>query len=189
MLVHILFDGTLCADIQREILPAMHGEEVDSSYLLHQCPLLKSVYLETLRLTKMDHVYRRLEEDIQVDGITLRKGGTVILSVTELHRNEEAFGCDAADFAPTRFQDDPKLASSKSFRPLGSGSTYCPGREFAFQQTLLIVALMLHAFDMQVVGAAKPQVDQILLTVGLSRPLPGTDVKVSLQPRNLSCTH
>lgn len=115
----------------------------------------------------------------------LRKGSIAVLSTAELHRDEAVFGVKSDDFDATRFLKEPKLANNRSFKPFGSGTTFCPGREFALQETLVFVALLLHRYDVQISGSrTRPQMDQAWLAVGLSRPVSGTDLTVEIGLRS-----
>jgi cytochrome P450 len=164
---------------------AFQGDEIDTNYLLKECPLLKSVYLEALRLSKTDHSYRTVDRNIEVNGVLLRQGTNAILSVSELHRDESVFGSKASEFNPTRFLEQPKLASSRSFKPYGGGTTLCPGRDFALRQTMYFMALWLHKYDARIVGSlSKPQLDEEWMAIGLCRPLAGTDYTIELSIRD-----
>lgn len=49
-------------------------------------------------------------------------------------------------------RSDKDLARSKSFRPFGGGTTYCPGRFVARQEVYMFVVVVLHRFRIEVMG-------------------------------------
>ena len=175
-------DPKLYTQIRSETAPAVQDENVDLRYLVEDCHQLKSVYYEVLRLTKMDPAFRNLESDMHVGGKLLRKGNLAIVPVCQLHTNEVVYGNDADRFLPDRFLDDPKLPNNQSYRPFGSGRTYCPGRFFAMQEIFGLVAVMLNRLDIRLADSSQtfPVADESLLTLGIYRPLPGSDLLVTL---------
>ena len=181
-MAYILFDQELHTAIRNETAAAVQAKEIDMAYLLNHCPLLKSVYHETLRITKKDPAFRRIERDIEIGGKLLRKGDLAMLSVSQLHENGAVFGCDTSEFVPDRFLKRPDLATNASYRPFGSGKTYCPGRFFAMQETLAFVAVLIHRLDIQLTAGSPsfPTANESMLTLGVSRPVSGSDVLVTL---------
>lgn len=179
---YILLDQTLYASIRKETLPAVQDGDLNLQYLANECPLLRSVYLEALRLRKRDLAFRKVEYDTEIGGKLLRGGNFAIVPVCQLHGNEEVFGSDAINFRPERFLKQGDLTSSPAYRPYGGGRTYCPGRFFAMQEVFGFVALQIHRFDVQLAlpGQGIPVPDESLLTLGVSRPVPGSDIWVTL---------
>lgn len=192
MLVYILFDKDLHAIIRTETAFAIRSNDIDMSYLTNNCPRLRAVYYETMRITKRDIAIRKVARDTPMNGKILRAGNSVIVPTCQLHDNESAFGHDHDTFDPSRFLKAPDLASSPSYKPFGGGRTYCPGRYFAVPEIFAFVALLLHRWDIQLAqlgsnGAKNlsgeqsfPRKDESTLTLGVSRPLPEDKVWVRL---------
>ncbi|KAI9878024.1 MAG: hypothetical protein M1830_002144 [Pleopsidium flavum] len=182
---YILFDKELYASIRTETLPAVQNDDLDLQYLANNCPRLRSVYHEALRLRKRDLAFRKVEHDTEIGGKLLRRGNFAIVPVCQLHDNEDVFGSDALDFRPERFLEQQDLTSSLSYKPYGGGKTYCPGRFFAMQEIFGFVALQIHRFDVQLASPVQkfPIPDESLLTLGVSRPVPASDVWVTLVNR------
>lgn len=65
-------------------------------------------------------------------------------------RDVDVYGEDALDFKPERMLDEEfeKLPPG-AWRPFGNGVRSCIGRSFAWQEALLVVALVLQNFDVQ----------------------------------------
>ena len=179
---YILFDHTLYDSIRQETLPAVQDGNLDLQYLADKCPLLRSVYLEALRLRKRDLAFRKVEHDTEIGGKLFRGGNFAIVPVCQLHDNEDVFGSDAVTFRPERFLKQAHLTSSPAYRPYGGGKTYCPGRFFAMQEIFGFLALQIHRFDVQLAspGQSFPVPDESLLTLGISRPVPGSDIWITL---------
>ena len=146
-------------------------------YLSDCCPKLRAVYYEALRLKKRDLAFRKVERDTKLGGKLLRAGNFVIVPVCQLHDNEDVFGGDASAFCPGRFLTRQALASSASYKPYGD-KTYCPGRFFAMQEIFGLVTLLIYCFDVQLAMAQQdfPMADESMLTLDVSRPVPGFDV-------------
>jgi cytochrome P450 len=179
---YILFDKKLYDSIRAETLPAVQNDGLDLQYLANECPLLRSIYHEALRLTKRDLAFRKVEQDTEIGGKVLRGGNFAIVPVCQLHDNEDVFGSDARTFRSERFLKHQDLTNNQSFKPYGGGKTYCPGRFFAMQEIFGFVALAIHRFDIQLAFPAQrfPVPDESLLTLGVSRPVPGSDVLVTM---------
>lgn len=184
---YILFDNDLYASIRAETLPAVRDGELDMQYLAEKCPILRSVYYEALRLRKRDLAFRKVEQDTEIGGKLLRGGNFAIVPVCQLHDNEDVFGSDASRFSPDRFLKRQDLTGSPSYRPYGGGKTYCPGRFFAMQEIFGFVALLIHRLDVQLAspGQCFPIPDEGLLTLGISRPVPGSDLWVTLSDKSV----
>ena len=143
---------------------------------------MRAIYYEALRLKKRDLAFRKVDRDTIIGGKLLRGGNFAIVPVCQLHDNREEFGLDASVFAPERFLKRPDLISSPSYKPYGGGKTYCPGRFFALQEIFGFVTLLIHRFDIQLAPPLQkfPSPDESILTLGVSRPVPGSDVRVAL---------
>jgi cytochrome P450 len=168
--------------IHMEVRDALEKDDLNLEYLSRRCPRLKSVYHEVLRLRKRDLAFRKVEHDTQIGGKCLRAGNFALIPVCQLHENKDIFGEDCLEFSPDRFLDRPNLANHQSYKPYGGGRSYCPGRFFAMQEIFGLVALLLLRFDIQLSPQSKhfPRPDESSLTLGVSRPLPGSDMLVTL---------
>ena len=122
---------------------------------MKSCPLLDSVWLETLRLTSGLSSIRNITEDTEIGGKVLRRGNRILISARQLHLNDAVFGEEPSRFEPTRFADSPKLQNqSAGYRPFGGGITLCPGRFMAKHTVFIFVALALRRFEIEL---AMPQ--------------------------------
>ncbi len=135
-----------------------------------------------------DLAFRKVEQDIEVGGKLLRGGNFAIVPVCQLHDNVDVFGTDASSFQPDRFLKRQDLTGSPSYRPYGGGKTYCPGRFFAMHEIFGFVALLIHRLDVQLAspGQCFPIPDEGLPTLGISRPVPGSDLWITLSDKSHS---
>jgi cytochrome P450 len=183
----------------RENALVSHG--VLSAELLRQaCPLLNSVYRETLRFYAPMSSVRLVQEDtIIADTYLLRKDAIVQLAGGALHQDKALWGPDAELFNPERFihsingsktNPDGSTPAGKdhilhpaTFRSFGGGASLCPGRHFAQMEILNLSAAMLLGFDLAPINgtAWDPLPDRKRLPLTVMKPL--KEVKVKVQPR------
>ncbi|CAG9944856.1 unnamed protein product [Clonostachys rosea f. rosea IK726] len=195
-MAHIVYDETLSKSIRAELLPAYREGRVDTSYLF-QCPLLESLINEVLRLAVATALLRDVISPTTLRDVTIPPGSKV--PYRQLHRNQDVWGTEPLVLDPARFQNNPKLLSSKSFRPFGGGQTLCPGRVLAKQSIKYTVASLLMRFDLEIdvemtrkaVGGdgSKPnftQMDSTKPSPVASLPVQGQDVYLGLKEKGHS---
>ncbi|KAL9122048.1 MAG: hypothetical protein Q9187_001395 [Circinaria calcarea] len=185
-MAYILFDPPLLAAIRAEIDPvyAKGGDNLESR--LESCPLLESVYLESLRLNSSSGTVRTVRHTTDIDDMTLQRGTNIVIPYRELHYNESAFGQNPDRFDAGRFLRNKDLKHSPSFKPFGGGTTYCPGRFLARREVLVFVADLIHRFDVVLAptpGQRFPRKDTKKIALALMDPILGDDVLVNVQAR------
>ncbi|PQE20890.1 cytochrome P450 protein [Rutstroemia sp. NJR-2017a BBW] len=127
-LSHLLQDQALQDSIMRETKPAFSSDgKLSMTYLLDHCPLLNSFYEEVVRETTYPIGARMIVNEITIGNTVLHPGKKVLMPFQQMHSNPDVFGKNAAEFDPTRFLNNPSLSKSTSYRPFGTGLTYCPG--------------------------------------------------------------
>jgi hypothetical protein len=178
------------AEIHRAKLP---DGSLDIAVLVSS-PLLQSIFIETLRLNSDVLVTRSLSEDILLpldeDGkrhVAFRKGDNVFAPCWMEHRDpDSSWGTSKASpdtFDPDRFiVTDPKTGeetfsmarTAGRFFPFGGGKTICPGRNFAKQESIGALAIVLLKFEFEVLynvdANKKPTTD----FPAFKRAFPGT---------------
>jgi cytochrome P450 len=182
MLANILQSPSLIDSIRCEVLPAFSSTQVDLHHLTESCPLLKSVWLETLRLATASASVRYITRDTLINGNLLRKGNRLMIPYRQMHFDASVFGEDVNSFDPMRFMRNESLARSPSWRPFGGGQTLCPGR-FAAQQTVLtFVAMILHRFDIELAYPQSfPRADEGRPVLGIMGWLDDLAVNIKLR--------
>ena len=144
-------------------------KKINVTRLKGECPLLVSVYRETLRTIANLSSVRLVTNTHAVTApghrtYSLRKGSMVQIASGVIHMEEAIWGPDARNFNPARFISTttneqslsldvehgagplPKVPSA-AYRGFGGGSVICPGRHFAQNEILGFVALCIHSLD------------------------------------------
>ncbi|KAJ8131749.1 hypothetical protein O1611_g1878 [Lasiodiplodia mahajangana] len=109
---------------------------LDITTLKESCPLLVSSYQEVLRYRSMGTSVREVMEDTYLDQWLLKKGAMLQMPSHE--------------YNPRRFMPEHKKNRPRDvcFRAFGGGKTLCPGRHFATNEILAVVATFIARFEM-----------------------------------------
>jgi cytochrome P450 len=186
MFSYMLFEPSLLQIVREETNPAFKEDgSVDGDYLMNNCPRLKGIWQETVRLTAFSSSIRYITDDTVIGGKILRKGNRVVIPYRQLHFDKTVFGDDVAEFQSDRFIKQPSLTRHPSWRPFGGGSTQCPGRFVAEQAAVSFVAMVLHRFDITLSPGNQPfpLPEEGNPVLGLMDPRKGYDLQVELSPR------
>jgi len=148
----------LLDDIRKEIdactqTTSENGSTVktlDITTLKESCPLLLSSYQEVLRHRSMGTSVREVMEDTYLDQWLLKKGTMLQMPSRIIHQDANLWGSNVADFNPRRFLPEEKKNRPRDvcFRAFGGGKTLCPGRHFATNEILAVVAVFVARLDM-----------------------------------------
>jgi hypothetical protein len=124
---------------------------LDIAALKERCPLLLSCYQEVLRYRAMGTSVREVMEDTYLDQWLLKKGAMIQIPSRVLHEDASLWGDSVADFNPRRFLASERQNRPKDvcFRAFGGGKTLCPGRHFATNEILAVVAVFVSRFNME----------------------------------------
>ncbi|KAJ9639925.1 hypothetical protein H2199_006158 [Coniosporium tulheliwenetii] len=168
---------------------------LDMRALRNSCPLLVSVYRETLRMTANVNSSRLVTADTMVaDQYLLRANSVVQIVSGVIHSDPAVWGHDAAEFNPRRFynstagnftaRDEAKQGSKQvnpvAFRAFSGGSVLCPGRHFAQVEILGLAAAMAMCFDVTAVDGGPmpvPGKDETGM-LAVDRPLEAVHVNI-----------
>lgn len=108
---------------------------------------------ETLRLSSSIPVFSVGSKHDQTIGgkYFIAKGQTIALLLAKSHLDPAVFGETAKDFIPERMLDENFERLNKEFpnfwKPFGNGMRACIGRAFAWQEALLVMAMLLQNFN------------------------------------------
>jgi len=185
MIVYIFFNPALIGTIRQETSIAVSREAVDIDHITQRCPMLRSIAEEILRLTAYSASTRYISSDTIIGGKTLRKGNRIMMPFRQIHRDMAIWGDKPQDFDPERFLKNPKL---KRFNmAFGGGATQCPGQHLAVYSMMLLAAIVVNKFDVQLdpPGQKFPEQDLGELVLGLAEVKKSMDVMVKLVPRNV----
>ena len=135
--------------------------------------LLHRFTLETLRRHQVEHLYRRVLVDIEVEGYRIPKGWLLRICLADAHRNRAVFD-DPDSFRPERFLG--RGPSQNEFLPFGAFRRTClgDGVTFAFARQFLTIAV--RDWEWQQVGLSHEDYYGWHWT-------PGSDFRVSVHRR------
>ena len=196
MLTYIIFDPSLQAKLHAETKPALAQSSLNMAFVMQFCPLLDSVYNETLRLVNGALSARKIVAPTPMGGKILSEGNTLLIPFRQLHYNVDVWGPEPEKFESDRFLKKGDLLHSSSFKPFGGGVNYCPGRFLAKQEMLAFVVLALHRFDLKLATnndvpprgpcmIPRPQrfpcLDTKTPALGVNGPARGSDVYIDFE--------
>jgi cytochrome P450/NADPH-cytochrome P450 reductase len=120
---------------------------------LTKLPYLNAVLRESLRLSPTaPSIGLTAKEDTVIGGKYPVKAGAPLLALFPMiHRDPIAYGEDAEEFRPERMLDEEFERRNTEFpncwKPFGNGMRACIGRPFAWQEALLVLAMLLQNFN------------------------------------------
>ncbi|PVH71915.1 hypothetical protein DL98DRAFT_612749 [Cadophora sp. DSE1049] len=126
----------------------------DSTTIEHlsKLPFITAVMRETLRLmpTAPGFTVAAREDTIVGGKFHVKKGQPMTLMLGQIHCDENCWGPDAKQWKPERMlgENFDKIKTN-SWKPFGNGSRGCIGRAFAWQETQLVLAMLLKTFDIK----------------------------------------
>ncbi|KAK3015138.1 hypothetical protein RJ639_006288 [Escallonia herrerae] len=145
---------------------------------------LQAVVKETLRLYPAAPLSgpREFAEDCTVGGFHVRKGTRLIMNLGKLQRDPKLWS-NPADFRPERFLTTHKDVDVKGQHfeliPFGAGRRLCPGINFGLQMLHLVLATLLHSFQLSTPVDAPVNMTE---SAGLTN-VKATPLEVLLAPR------
>ncbi|MFC0524614.1 bifunctional cytochrome P450/NADPH--P450 reductase [Pontibacillus salicampi] len=124
------------------------GEGAPTYKQVKQLKYIRHILNETLRLWPTAPVFALYaKEDTTIgSGIRFQKGEAASVLLPQLHRDKEAWGDDAHEFRPERFEDE-KSIPHHAFKPFGNGQRACIGQQFAMHEATLVLAMLLQHFE------------------------------------------
>jgi cytochrome P450 len=174
LLVHAM--PGLLQDLREELDPALIIDKeknevtIDITTVKNECPLLLSTLKESLRCHGMGTAVRVVVQDTLLGDYMLKKGSMVQIPLQVIHHDPKHWGEDAEDFQPYRFVKEAnqgkKIPDDSGYRSFGGGKHLCPGRFFATNEILAVVALFISRYEMRPVGGG----DWVLPTTENSNP-------------------
>jgi cytochrome P450 len=91
---------------------------------------------------------REATADTSLAGVTIETGTQVYALLRAMHRRSDLYP-DPDEFRPERFGVS---GSPDRTLPFGMGCHYCVGSPFAMMQNPLLIAMLLHRFDVERYG-------------------------------------
>lgn len=121
--------------------------------MVSQLPYIAAVLRETLRMCPTIPVIGRTANQDEIIGgkYFVPKDQTILLLLAQSHLDPAVFGETARGFIPERMLDENFARLNKEYpdcwKPFGTGMRACIGRPFAWQEAVLVMAMLLQNFD------------------------------------------
>lgn len=120
-----------------------------------QLPFLDAFRDEVMRLKPVAPLLvMESNEDIEILGVSIPKGTPLILLTRQIATSETNFFA-AQDFRPERWmkasQDQSNPHDPRAFLPFGGGPRFCPGRNLAFLEMRVVLAMFCKHYDFELV--------------------------------------
>jgi cytochrome P450 len=139
------------------LAPYLQTNETPDFAILRQMPLLRDTFREALRL--YPPVPMMVRETTRAEVFRNRKigaGAQVIVSPWHMGRNENIWP-DPHLFRPERWtQDDNRAAARDGYIPFSAGPRVCTGAGFAMAEGVLLLARILHDWQLRADPARVP---------------------------------
>jgi cytochrome P450 len=151
-LYYLSADPGVLAEAQTET-DAILGTDPDAEPTFEQVSKfrhIRRVLDETLRLWPTAPAFTRSPNADTVIGGRYRMRtidwATVLIPL--VHRDRSVWGQDAEEFRPGRFRPESSRGRAPhSYKPFGTGERACIGRQFALHEAVLVLARLLHRYD------------------------------------------
>lgn len=123
---------------------------------MSKLPYIEAVLRESLRLSPTAPAFgvRPLPDSpepvIIGGGYHIPKDQPIIIILPQLGRDPSVFGADADSFKPERMLGENfKRIPPNAWKPFGNGARGCIGRPFAWQESILSLAMILQNFNLR----------------------------------------
>jgi cytochrome P450 / NADPH-cytochrome P450 reductase len=117
---------------------------------IHQVPYVEEILEETLRLWPTAPAFTRHPRAGTVIGgkYRLEKDTSATILTAMLHRDKQVWGEDPEKFDPDRFNPENRAKiPPNAYKPFGTGQRACIGRQFAMQEAILVLSMLLQRFE------------------------------------------
>ncbi|MHA6796337.1 bifunctional cytochrome P450/NADPH--P450 reductase [Pseudonocardia bannensis] len=117
---------------------------------VHRLAYVAQILDETLRLWPTAPGFNRapLQDTVIGGRYAIGKGTPVTVLSLMLHRDPSVWGPDAEEFDPDRMALERKAAlPPHAYKPFGTGQRACIGRQFALQEAVLVLGMLLQRFE------------------------------------------
>ncbi|XP_060140803.1 cytochrome P450 3A28-like isoform X1 [Globicephala melas] len=168
----VIYELATHPDVQQKL-----QEEVDATFpdkapptyeALVQMEYLDMVLNETLRIFPIaGRIERICKKDVEVNGVFIAKGTTVVVPLFVLHNDPELWP-EPEEFRPERFSKKNKESINPyTYMPFGIGPRNCIGMRFAIMNIKLALVRILQHFSFK--PCKETQIPLKLFTVGLTQ--------------------
>lgn len=126
-------------------------DEAPSLKQIGQLPYVRAILLEALRLWPTAPAFglAPFEDEVLGGKYAIPKGTFTTVLIPSLHRDKNVWGEDPETFNPDNFSADAEAARDPAaYKPFGNGQRACIGRQFAIQESILVLAMILQRFEL-----------------------------------------
>ncbi|KAJ1552080.1 hypothetical protein HK405_012755, partial [Cladochytrium tenue] len=151
---------------QAEVDRVTEGQPITLAHIA-KLTYVDAVLKESLRLYPTAPAFGRATKDGKgfdlPNGYRLDDGEVVLVSLFHLHRDPKVWA-EPEVFKPERFLDgEYEKLPPNCYKPFGTGERACIGRAFAIQEAMLVTAMILQRFDIELSDPSLPlQIKQTL---------------------------
>ncbi|MEM6584937.1 MAG: cytochrome P450, partial [Pseudomonadota bacterium] len=130
------------------------GRNIDAVPTLSQIGRLsyiRAILFEALRLwpTAPALGLAPFEDEVIGGKYAIPKGTFTTLLIPSLHRDPSVWGENPNAFNPDNFSRDSEAARpAHAYKPFGNGQRACIGRQFAIQESILVLGMLLQRFEL-----------------------------------------
>ena len=152
-LFHLTRDPALMARAHEEVDRVL-GPDPDVEPTFEQVPtfrFLRRVLDEALRLWPTAPAFARSPREVTTlsTGHVMRPEDWAIVVLPMVHRDPTVWGADADAFDPDRFLPERSHGRLPHvYKPFGTGERSCIGRQFALHEAVLVLARVLHRYEL-----------------------------------------
>jgi len=139
--------------VQKEVDALLGDREEPEHKDLENVPYMSAVIRESLRLyPPIPLVSRTLDEDMEIEGYTIRKGVNVSVRPFVIHRNPAVWS-SPEEFKPERFTASPPENADEPFAfiPFSAGVRNCIGQKFALNEMKVVLIMLLRSYTVSLV--------------------------------------
>ncbi|KAJ1564018.1 hypothetical protein HK405_016069, partial [Cladochytrium tenue] len=145
--------------VQEEVDRVTEGQPITVAHI-PKFTYINAVLRETLRLYPTAPAFGRGTKDGKPfelpNGYLLEENEVVFVALYNLHRDPDVWS-DPESFKPERFLDGEfEKLPPNCYKPFGAGERACIGRAFAMQEAILVTAMILQRFDIELSNPSLP---------------------------------
>ncbi|MFG2136858.1 cytochrome P450 [Streptomyces sp. NPDC048650] len=161
----------------REEIDRVLADRTPTAADLDRLPYLTQALKEAMRLYPAAPVIsRRAVEGTEIGGFRIPAGADVVVAPWVTHRNPELWA-DPERFDPGRFAPEQEAARHRyAWFPFGGGPRACIGQHFSMLESVLALATLLRAYELEAVDREVP------VAAGITLQATGP-ARVRLRPR------
>jgi cytochrome P450 len=139
---------------------------------LSELVYLTAVMQETLRLRPPIPIMAGMfSEGFEIDSMgRVKKDDPFIISILEIHQNQDVYGRNAAEFDPDRWINEDgtlKQFPRDAFLPFGFKRRECVGQNFVLQEAKILLTKLLQKYSFQIEGPDPKRYKEVVPIISL----------------------